>query len=174
MGSDSATKLATQQSIKAYVDAQAGGAFGAALLHVRDEQSAGSDGGSFTSGGWRTRTLNTSMTNEISGASLGSDQITLPAGTYYIEALAPSNAVIDHKAKLWNITDASNELIGLSGTGTNGSGISTVTGRFTIAGAKVFEIRHRCSNTKSTDGFGAASNFGVVEVYTDVRIWKVG
>jgi hypothetical protein len=64
--------------------ASAGGIFESALLHVRDEKSNGTAGGGSTSGSYETRTLNTVMTNEVSGASLTSNQIILPSGTYFI------------------------------------------------------------------------------------------
>jgi len=151
-------------------------AFENALLHVREEQTANTAGGTFTSGSWQTRTLNTSKTNEISGASLGSNQITLPAGTYFIEAYVPAFTVDTNKAKLYNITDTADEIVGTS-TNSSASGegheSSMIFGRFTIAAQKVFEIQHQCLTTKATNGFGKPSNFGVVEVYTEVMIWKV-
>ncbi len=56
-----------------------GSVFGTALLHVRDEKANGTNSGS-SSACYTARILNSVLTNEISGASLASDQITLPAG----------------------------------------------------------------------------------------------
>jgi hypothetical protein len=67
---------------------QAGGKFESQLLHVRDEKTL-ADGGTSTSS-YTKRDLNTVVTNEIAGASLSSNQITLPSGTYYINASAPA------------------------------------------------------------------------------------
>jgi hypothetical protein len=154
-----------------------GTTFGSALLHVRDEKANGTNGGTFTSGAWQTRTLNTSLTNEISGASLSSNQIILPSGTYYIHASAPAYSVDRHKLKLRNTTDSSDTLIGTSEQVENagaGSNRSFVIGRFTIAAQKTFELQHRCTTTISTNGFGLSSTWsGEIEVYTDVQIWKV-
>jgi len=152
------------------------GKFESALLHVRDEKSANTSGGTFTFGSFQTRTLNTSVTNEISGASLASNQITLPSGTYYIYASAPAYAVNRHKVKLRNTTDSTDTIIGTSERADqsyNGFSRSFVTGRFTIASTKTFEIQHRSSATLATDGFGNGSDFAVTEVYTDVQIWKI-
>ena len=44
--------------------------------------------------------------------------------------------------------------------------------RVTIIGSKAFEIRHRADNGNSSNGYGVESNFGVVEVYTRVEIFK--
>jgi len=153
-----------------------GSVFGTALLHVRDEKAANNNGGTFTAGSFQTRTLNTVMTNEITGASLSSNQITLPAGTYYIHATAPAVVVENHKAKLRNTTDSSDTLIGTSeyANATYAtSNVSIITGRFTIASQKTFEIQHRCLSSQNNNGFGVNTNIGVVEVYTDVQIWKV-
>ena len=155
-----------------------GGKFESALLHVRDEKANATAGGTFTSGAWQTRTLNTSLTNEISGASLSSNQIILPAGTYFIYASLPAMHVNNHKAKLTNVTDSSDTLIGTNDyAGSTNTGYvntnSLIKGRFTIASQKTFEIQHRCATTLAGEGFGTGTSFGVVEVFTDVQIWKV-
>lgn len=152
--------------------------FSQQLLHVRDEKSNGTDGGTFTSGAWRTRDLNTVKTNEITGASLSNDQITLPAGTYFCQAKAAAHESLQaNKLRFRNVTDSTTELVGLpldlSDTAQTGA-IATVEGRFEIAGEKTFELQHRAQSGASTTGFGQATSFGEVEVYADVLIWKVG
>lgn len=147
------------------------------FFHVVDEKAADVDGGTFTSGSWQTRTLNTVLTNEISGASLSSNQITLPAGDYYIEARAPAVFVRLHKAKLRDITAGSDALIGSSchiqNADDSGSTDSVMSGKLTVSSSTTYEVQHRCSDTRVTFGFGIASNFGVVERYAEVRIWKL-
>ena len=159
-----------------FATVSAAGKFESALFHVRDEKASGTAGGTFSAGSFQTRDLNTVMTNEISGASLSSNQIILPSGTYYINAIAQVYSVENHKVKLRNITDSSDVLIGSSEyaiDGYNVSNSSRLTGRFTIAAQKTFEIQHRCADTTTTNGFGVSSGFSVVEVYADVQIWKV-
>ena len=156
-----------------------GGKFESALLHVRDEKSSGTHGGSVsTINTFNTRTLNTVMTNEISGASLSSNQITLPSGTYFINAYCGGQEVDTHKAKLRNITDSSDTLIGSSmRVYTFGLFIQTqsqVIGRFTIGATKTFELQWTNSHNPSLAyAQGHASSMSVVEVYADVQIWKV-
>jgi len=148
------------------------------LFHVRDEKAANTQGGTFTQDAWQTRVLNTETTNEITGASLASNQITLPAGTYYIEAFAWAFQVNRHKTRLRNITDGADIIIGTSGFARSTAGdsfqfYSEVNGEFTLTGTKVIEFQHRCQNTNADDGFGVASNIdSKVEVYAEVRIWK--
>ena len=150
--------------------------FSTKLLHVRDEKGVSDHGGTFTSGSFLTRTLNTSLTNEISGASLSSNQITLPSGTYFIYASAPAYAVNRHTIRLRNITDSTDTLLGTSSYAENSTSVSNiamVTGRFTISAQKTFEIQHRCQTTSATLGFGVSKDMSETNVYTDVQIWKV-
>lgn len=150
-------------------------AFEAQLMHVQDQKSTGNVGGTFTAGAFRTRTINTVLTNEISSASLAANQITLPAGTYFIQASAPAYNCNDHKLKLRNITDGADTLIGGNVSSNTTAGINaTVNGRFTIASAKVFELQHRCSfSSGSTDGMGRLCGYSVTEVYAEALIWKI-
>src|SRR5512139_1550675 len=141
-----------------------GNPFGGQFFHIQDQKTSGTAGGTFNSGAWQTRVLNTSVTNEIASASLASNQITLPAGTYYIEATAPAHQVSSHKAKLYNVTDAVDILLGTSAFvnsfASYSNSESRVCGRFTLAGSKVLELRHQCINTSSGSGFGVASSLG--------------
>ena len=152
-------------------------AFGAQLLHVRDEKASSASGGTFTSGAWRTRDLNTVVTNEITGASLSSNQITLPAGTYYVQARAPAYVTDRHTAQLYNVTDAAALAIGSTSFSTTPApGIQTdsvIAHRFTLSGTKVIELQHQCATTSATYGLGISTDFAAVSVYSDVQIWKV-
>lgn len=150
-----------------------GGLFDAYAL-LRDEKAANTDGGTFTSGAWQTRTLNTEAFDPDGIVSLASNQFTLQAGSYWLLARAPANLVNSHTAKIANITDTVDAIIGAAADCRAG-GVQTdsiVTGRVTIDAAKVFELRHRCATTRATDGFGASNNFAVVEVYAEVQIWR--
>lgn len=154
-------------------------AFQNQLLHVQDQKASGTGGGSFANAADRTRDLNTVVTNEITGASLATNQITLPAGTYWIEASAPGLAVDVHRVKLHNVTDATDALLGLNACTGNGAALlenrSFLCGRFTIAVQKAFELRHRCQTTNAaSNGRGNPSNWGETEYYAEVKVWKVG
>lgn len=142
---------------------------------ITDTKSANTSGGTFTSGSWQTRTLNTENVDTGNNASLASNQITLAAGTYRVRITVPAFAVSRHKAVLYNVTSGSDQLIGTSSFSAFSAAATTlsiITGRFTIASSTVFEVRHMCQSTKSTDGFGVESNFGVSEVYTVFEAWK--
>lgn len=144
------------------------------IMHVKDVKGSGSSGGTFTSGAWRTRELNTT-TGSITGASLSGDQVTLPAGTYKITGYAPAASVDGHQAQLYNVSDATTDIYGSSELAHSTTATVTkshIDGTITIAAPKVFEVRHRCTTTRATDGLGKAASFGS-EVYTSLVIQKL-
>lgn len=161
-----------------------GNSFGAQLFHIRDQVSSGTGGQTFTTNTWNTRRLQTSVTNEIGSASLASNQIILPAGTYFIEAKAiwnnGSSFGVKGQLRLRNITDATTTLTGQSHNFTySGSGITvglnmlqSLQGRFTIAGSKTFELQQWAGSASNMTG-GSATSSGENETYADVLIWKV-
>lgn len=125
----------------------------------------------------QTRAITTAVKNTIPGASLASNTITLPAGTYRVVARAPGVAVSQQKIFLYNVTDAAYTLVGASSfaaAATTGTTIdATLRGEFTITAAKNFTIRH-WTTTPATNGLGTASNVpGQPEIYTEVEFWKV-
>jgi hypothetical protein len=129
---------------------------------LTDEKAANTDGGTATTGDWRTRTLNTEVD---------------PDGTYLIRASAPAHVVNRHKTKIRNITAGSDAIIGMSMYADSANGVtstSSLVGRVTVAVATAFELQHRVETTANTVGFGVADNFGVVEVYGTVEIWREG
>lgn len=146
------------------------------LLHVRDEKASGTEGGTFTSGAWQTRTLNTVKTNEISGAALASNQVTLPVGTYEAIGWVIGYKVDYHQSRLYDTTGASTLVVGSPEVNANASAISgksMLEGRFTLSTESVIELQHKCSQTVSGNGFGTRSNAGEVEVYANLMIRKV-
>jgi hypothetical protein len=103
-----------------------GGIFESALLHVQDQKSQGTNGGSAGDNATVTRDLNTVLTNEITGASLGSNRVTLPSGTYYISAKAPASHCNSHQIFWYNYTDSSIVLTGQNSfNSTSGTAEST-------------------------------------------------
>jgi hypothetical protein len=145
------------------------------VAYIKDVKSEGTNGGTFNSGAWQTRDLNTTEGDTF--VSLSSNQFTLPAGTYDIEASAPAFRVASHQARLQNITEGSTAITGstaYSGSSDNYALTSSfVLGRLTLDKETTFEIQHRCQSTQSTSGFGADNNFGEDNTYTQVKIEKI-
>ncbi len=153
-----------------------GGGGGIQVAYVKDVKSSGTAGGTFTSGSYQTRTLNTLEDPDGIVTSLSSNQFVLPAGDYEIQAEGIAHAVFKHKMKIRNITDSTDDVIGLACEENNVAfqqGRAGLMGRVSIAGSKTFELQHRCVVTRATDGYGFAAGFGDDEVYAIVKITKV-
>ena len=143
--------------------------------YIKDVKASGTSGGTFTSGAWQTRDLNT-LSGDTEFLSLSANQVTLESGKYKISAIAPALLCDYHKIKLRDITNSSDVEIGsseFSRTTGDSSIRSSLVSTIEITGSTVFEIQHRCGVTRATDGFGIASSFGVDEVYTTLTIEKI-
>lgn len=146
---------------------------------VRDEKESGVGGGN-SSTGINTRVLNTVIANTISGASFNPTtfQITLPDGTYRFKGSCPAAICDGHKASIYNITDATYEVIGTSENGATPSlgdvlqTRSLITGKRIFNTTKVLQINHWFI-AGATGGLGAATSSGIGnEVYSELEIFK--
>ena len=141
-----------------------------------ETQASNTSGGGATGGSYLKRTLNTTVVNNITGCTLASSVISLPAGTYHVFATASAISVDRHQARLRNTTDSTDIEYGNSNFAAAGntalttSNIQTV---FTLAGTKDIELQHRVQTTSGTQGFGIATNFGNVEIYSSITIIRV-
>ena len=135
---------------------------------IQEQQSSGTNGGTFTSGAYHRRVLNTIVRNTI-GASLADNQVTLPAGTYFAKWCCPAGQVGAHKTRLFNATD---KTVIAHGSSARGIGDSAGTACFTLKSSKAIEIGHRSSASQIKAGFGLACSFGDVEIYSELIIWK--
>ncbi len=162
----------------AWEDVSAGGGGGGlyeSYVHLCEEQTQNTNGGTFTSGAWRTRTLNTE-TDPDEICTLSSNQFTLDAGTYIIRATAPAYRVGMHQTRLYNTTGSTTLLTGTSekivtGYSSPHQTRSVLSGRFTVTASQVLELQHYCTTTFASQGFGWPANI-TTEVYTEVEIWK--
>ena len=140
-----------------------------------EQQASGTQGGTFTSGSYVKRTLNSTVINNITSCTFTSSVISLPAGTYNVMAFAPANGVATHKLRLQNTTASSTIAIGM-GAFVNSAVVEThslLNTQFTLSTTSNIELQHRAENTVATAGLGAAAGFGDVEVYAQIQITKV-
>ncbi len=143
------------------------------LLHLRQEETAGTTGGALATGAFRKRVLNTVKTNEITGASLSSGVITLPAGTYFIDVDHAAYATGITVGRLQNTSDSTTTIVGLVTRFISGNGgTMQFSGRFTIASSKTFEVQQRGTTTFATDDGGLPHGWQT-ECYVDVKIWEI-
>lgn len=141
---------------------------------ICDQKASTVNGGTFTAGAYRTRDLNTKIADPDSIVSIASNQFTLGAGSYFIEAIAPAFKVDRHNLRLYNATDSTVVQLGLALYAVptyNANNFATLFARVTIAGSTAFEIQHRCDATASTNGFGVSNNWDA-SIFTVVKIFK--
>lgn len=154
-----------------------GGAYETALLHVVNQQATATDGGGTTSGSFVKVPYNTVKTNEITGSSLSSNQVTLPSGTYYLQANCRLYRANEFKMVLRNTTDSTYDLIGnggFSSQGDNADTVANIDGRFTISAQKVFEIQMWTQRTQGNGfGYGSGITDGQASIFASAKIWKV-
>src|SRR3990167_8235197 len=131
---------------------------------IIDRKAQNTSGGTFTSGAWRTRDLNTEIADAQGLATVAANQVTLAAGTYRVAASAPGYRVATHMTRLQNATAATTLLMGSSqyiAAVTLAVSRSVLAGRFTVAASQALELQHYCGTTEATDGFGQATNIDV-------------
>jgi|DEB0MinimDraft_3_1074331.scaffolds.fasta_scaffold00156_7 hypothetical protein len=145
-----------------------------------EEQTNGTDGGTFTQDTNVTRVLNQS-TDPGSIATLSSNRITLQAGSYLVEASAPGFDCDTHVVWLYDTTNSTTLIDGEATYSDNSSAQAVranLSGIFTLSAAADLELRHRCTSSRSTDGLGnAAGSLGGdtshPEIYSMVKIIKL-
>lgn len=149
-----------------------GGEFSAYAV-IGDQKGATTDGGTFSSGAFRTRDLNTEFADPHGIVSISSNRFTLGAGSYMIVAAAPCYNTYRHVALVYDVTGNSVAFMGQTSFNANGMSVSWCIGRVSFSGNRSYEIRHRCDNGRTSIGFGIAHDYGGYNaVYTIVQIFK--
>lgn len=160
-------------------------------ITIVDSKGPTEHGGTFTAGAWQTRDLNTirDVTNKPDWVSLGSNQVTLNKGRYYLRASAPARYVNEHAARWYKLSPspAENIFSGSREDSYNASGTgnyrSFVAGYFEVADDNSqYELQHRCQTTRSSYGFGigsvdigvTADRDGAENIFSIVDITRLG
>jgi hypothetical protein len=144
-----------------------------------DEQADGVNATAAVANAWTVRELNTVKYNNIAGASLASNQITLPAGKFFFNAVLPIRRADRYKTRLVNVADGTVLAYGTNGwnssvpAGANGVGYSYLRGvlGFIVPTTVRMEYNMTIANT---DSLGiAVPGFGP-EIYASVQITQIG
>lgn len=157
--------------------------------------STGTNGGALGLNTWNTREINTELTDDL-GITTSSNQMSLVAGTYYVEVDAATNfegtsnssiKLFTSKLRLRNVTDSTTLVVGLGSRFSNNDSaggnseteditlMTHLSGRFTIGGTKLVEIQNWCTSeliSPTTRG-GKAISSGENEIYLNLKLWKL-
>ena len=124
-----------------------------------------------TTNSWTKLGLTTVRTNEVSGASLSSGVMTIPAGTYISQSFFMAYRTNGYNARLRNTTDGADLLMGSGGHSWGSpndasSCPSFMNGKFTISAQKNVELQYYIedSNNQTTVQSGHPDS---------VMLWKV-
>jgi len=153
------------------------GAYETALFHIQNEHASYQNTSITTS--YTDFIFNTVKTNEITGASLSSNEVTLPSGTYFADIMICTTRCNAFVSRLYNTTDSSLVLEGAlmynDASHTNNL-ISFIKGRFTIAAQKTFKIQASAQTAYSTYGQGYSQSLSIGQTIWMNRMalfWKV-
>ncbi len=141
------------------------------------EQAINSRLTNYTSGGWRTRTLNTLVQDTGSHCSLSSYQITLDAGIYDAWFYAMMYQCDNHICRLQDITNSITLLGGsceyADSTGDAVNSSSRGSGRFTLSSSTTIELQTITETTNYGGQGGGIPGFTLTDIYAEVFLRKV-
>jgi len=145
---------------------------------IIDEKATATEGGTSVVGGPWTRTLNTISTSTITGLTLVTSSITVPAGTYRIQWTSPFYRT--DRALAW-IADGDTLAVIAQGRSAYSSATtdyaqcwSTGEGVFTVTAATKLVVRYKVATAFATYGLGVSHSVaGMTEIFTTVELWKL-
>lgn len=156
------------------------------LLHVTEQQSNNTGSSSnLTSGSWSQLVLNTTVVNQINSASVSSNQVSLPAGTYHAKLTVASpqvgSSLNTFKSRLRNVTDnatlAVSPTMGWSGGGAAGGTPPVILeGTFTLSGTKTIQAQfYQNTGSSGTNILGGnkGTGYSEAEIYVELLIWRI-
>lgn len=141
----------------------------------QDQKTSGTNGGSNAAGAWTTRTLNTTVSNSITGCTIASNVVTLPTGQYYIVGRQVFGGVDKVKTR-FRSTTGSTVLLGENILPINTASPlyfnAIVSGIITVSGAsETFDLQYYATTVVGAAGLGSAQSIASVnEVYASLEI----
>jgi hypothetical protein len=150
-----------------------------------------SQGGTFTSGGRRTRQLNGLADNGL-GLTVANNRITIQAGLYYVRGWAACQGVRGNALYLYDTVTKQDVIAGpvvfsSVADSPNQVGMNSYTpisGYMFLSTQTALTLMHECVTTKATNGFGAVGSgfdaaaaqgtLGRPSRLVDLEIWRVG
>lgn len=153
------------------------------FFHAQDQKAYNVDGGSSIADAWTKRDLNTVIANDIQGASLASNAVNLPAGTYYVEGEFTVYGANNSSCIAAIFKDGTKQLQSISPVpfagGYGGCGNTVrASGLITLAIPGVVDLRYYFGTVVS-NGLGINNNSNSItdpainSIYADLKIWQL-
>jgi len=141
-------------------------------VKVSETVSSGTSPAVPTANSWTTMALNTLDIDTQSIASLNSNQVTLPAGTYLIRSYVNFFNINAGRARLYNITGSAVLIQGLNcySNSTTAASLSVVDGQFTLSTSSAVALQYYVSFAGQ---IGVSVTSGDNEIYTIAEFTKV-
>jgi hypothetical protein len=126
------------------------------VYQIEHRETTGTAGGTATAGSYSNIPLTDEPIKEIIGASLASDQFTLPTGKYGVKATCQFFYGVESSSRIYSVTDAALVLNSLSCISTGGNVDTTciLEGSFVITDTKIFSYDYLVGTTRASDGLG--------------------
>jgi len=147
---------------------------------LTDERTRGTPGGDFPANEWIPRTFTESDGVSGMGVHLQRDNKTvlLEPGIYYVKANAPALGVGDHQIRVQNLSTKLTEKYGSNASSSSDENMtnSIILGfRLNVLHKpQKFQLQHKCSGGRPTDGMGKPSGFSDgLEVYAMLSIYRM-
>jgi hypothetical protein len=125
-------------------------------------------GGTFESGKWITRTLNT-FPSKHNFCTVTNNQFILNPGIYNVIIQGSVYGVLGHKMRLQNITDNYTETYSTNGYADSGD-VAIIESFLELSEETRYEVQHICQKTIDDVGFGKPVGFNEPEIYCKVTI----
>lgn len=141
-------------------------------IKVSEIENSGTSGSGLILNTWTNVVLNTKDYDTGSLATLSSNQVSLPSGTYLVRASVPSTGGQPFQVRVYNVTGSAVLVLGQNGPAisNNVSLVSGASGLFTISITSNIAIQYYSGTGTGT--IGAANSFGT-EVYSIAEFTKV-
>ena len=179
--------FATAAGIQSLTAASARSALGIAtgagdMLLFWQQANSGTGGGAFVSlpGVWQTIPLTTEVVDTGNHGSIAANQFTLDAGTYryrFVVFATSVHAAAKMQGRIYNFSDSAVQTMSGSATGcygltaynnSDGSMISSGSGRFTLASGKTLRLEAQLAGGDGT--FGVDAGFGSINVFSFIEL----
>jgi len=138
-----------------------------------DQKAQNAAGGTFNSGAWQQRVLNSKQGDQDESVTLANNRFTLPIGRWWIKWESPAYLVSGHQSQLYNVTQGTIVKMGSSErSAAAGATVSRSHGSvlYDVPSPMQFVIQRRPPTSLWSNGAGLPTSF-CAEIYTQVELY---